>query len=292
MTTLPASTTSTERLPAVRRVGFIGLGDQGGAIAEMIVRGGFPLDVWARRPASTEDLLRLGARAQADPAELGRRCDVVGICVLDDAGVEEVVTGTGLLSAMAAGSTLLVHSTVAPDTCRRLAARAADTGVDVLDAPVSGGRAAALRGTLSVFVGGDPEAFDRVRPVLSTFGNSVRRVGPVGTAQIVKLINNALFVANVGMARQAIQLGETLGVEPALLSELLAASSGRSAGLEVIPALFGTAWGEQARELLAKDVDLAARLVQARGSWPDAFIEAARAAITRMRKTSSEEGLT
>src|SRR5438105_3621481 len=100
----------------IGRVGFIGLGDQGAPMAEMIARHGFPLDVWARRPESATPLAEHGAEIQPTAAALGARCDVVGICVTDDAGVEDIVVRQGLLAAMAPGSTLLIHSTVAPGT--------------------------------------------------------------------------------------------------------------------------------------------------------------------------------
>jgi 3-hydroxyisobutyrate dehydrogenase len=255
MTTPPVSTTSTDR-PMVQRVGFIGLGDQGAPMAEMILRRGFALDVWARRREAAAPLAALGATVRGSAAELGAGCDVVGLCVVDDAGVTDVAVDQGLLDAMQPGSTLLIHSTVAPATCDQLAAKGRARGVDVLDAPVSGGRAAALRGALSVMVGGDPDAIARVHSVLASYGDPIRHVGSVGAAQAVKLVNNGLFVANVAMAAAALDLGHRLGVDSAMLAEVLSASSGRSAGLEALGPLTTTHWGRHAWTVLRKDVEL------------------------------------
>ena len=126
---------SADRTP---RVGFVGLGSQGGPMARRIVDAGFPTTLWARRPASLEPFGDTAASVAASPAELGAACDVLGVCVVDDAGVDEVLRGPdGALASMADGSVVVVHSTVHPATCLRLQEDFPD--LHVLDAPVSGG---------------------------------------------------------------------------------------------------------------------------------------------------------
>jgi 3-hydroxyisobutyrate dehydrogenase-like beta-hydroxyacid dehydrogenase len=202
---------------------------------------------------------------------------------VDDAGVEDIVVRQGLLAAMRAGSTLLIHSTVAPATCRRLAAQAESFGVDLLDAPVSGGRAGALRGALSVIVGGSADALARVRPVLEAYGDPIRHVGDVGTAQAVKLVNNALFVANVVMAKAAMELGERLGLESATVTDVLLASSGRSVGLEALAMLTTTEWGQHALGVLRKDVDLLAAVAGELEGERSSLVDVGSAGLGRLR---------
>src|SRR5438093_3735174 len=129
------------------RVGFIGLGSQGGPMARRIVEGGFPLTIWARRPELVEPFADTPASVASTPAELGAASDVVGICVMGDADVEDVLLrDDGVLLGMAAGGVVAIHSTIHPDTCRRVADEAARRDVAVIDAPVSGrGGAAAGR---------------------------------------------------------------------------------------------------------------------------------------------------
>jgi 3-hydroxyisobutyrate dehydrogenase-like beta-hydroxyacid dehydrogenase len=134
-------------------VGFVGLGSQGGPMARRIVQAGFPLILWARRAEALAPYADTAAQTARDLADLGARCDHVGICVFDDAGVREVCAA--LLPAMRPGSRIAIHSTVLPETCVELAALAAARGVALIDAPVSGGGPGAAAGTLTVMVGGE-----------------------------------------------------------------------------------------------------------------------------------------
>lgn len=275
----PASTTSTDAATGPR-IGFIGLGDQGAPIAARILEAGFHLHVWARRPAATAPLVELGATACADVDELGARCEMVALCVTDDADVREIVLERGLLYSMASGSVLVVHSTVAPATCVEIAALAAARDVGVLDAPVSGGRAGALRGELTVMVGGELSVLERVRTVLESYARTITHVGVVGSGQAAKLINNGLFVANVAMANFALTLGESFGIAPTQLTELLSKSSGSSAGLAALAPLTTTDWGRHAWTVLGKDVSLLLSVTGA-GGGAQQLIDVATAAVER-----------
>jgi 3-hydroxyisobutyrate dehydrogenase len=196
---------------AQARVGFIGLGNMGAGIAAHIADAGFPLTLWARRPASIAPFAdRPGVRVADSPAEVGARADVVGICVWADADVDEVVRGSrGVLAGMDAGGTIAIHSTISPLLCADLAAFAAERGVAVVDAPVS----VRPDGKLLVMVGGDQAAVEQCRPVLESFGEPVLHLGPIGSGQHAKLVNNVLLAARLALAEDALTVGATLGLD-------------------------------------------------------------------------------
>lgn len=241
-------------MSAKETIGFIGLGSQGGPMAERIAAAGYPLTVWARRPEALQPFVDAGARGAATIAELGAACDHVGICVVDDDGVAAIVEE--LLAAMRPGSRIVVHSTILPENCQRLAARCAAKGIAFLDAPVSGGGAGASAGTLTVMCGGQADDFAAARPVFETFGGMIVLLGAVGAGQRAKIVNNALMAANMGLAHAAMQAGAELGLEGAALRELVKASSGRSFGFEVYARLPSPQAFSHGAPLLVKDVKL------------------------------------
>src|SRR5262245_54651495 len=120
------------------RVGFVGIGDQGGPIAHMIHRAGFPTTVWARRPEATKPFAAEGIATVASLRELGANCDFIGVCVTDDTACEQVILEQGMLDDIADGTIIAIHSTIHPDSSRRIAEQAEPRGARVLDAPVSG----------------------------------------------------------------------------------------------------------------------------------------------------------
>ncbi|MFJ3774583.1 NAD(P)-dependent oxidoreductase [Streptomyces sp. NPDC090075] len=269
----------------VARVGFIGLGNQGGPMARRIVEAGFPTTLWARRRATTAAFADTRAVVANSPAELGAACDVVCVCVVDDAGVEEVVAGEGgVLESMAPGGIVVVHSTVHPDTCRRLAEKSAERGVTLLDAPVSGGGPAAEERRLLVMVGGEPAAVERVRPVFETYADPVVHLGPVGAGQRAKLLNNLLLAANLAVAESAYELARGLDIEPKQLARVLAHGSGASfaanllanMGCSVVPL------GDHTGRLLQKDARLVADLAQVADIKAGTVLDAADAALVSL----------
>ena len=239
---------------AIERVGFIGLGSQGGPMAERIAAAGYPLTVWARRAEALEPFLAGGATAAASVAELGAQCDLVGICVVDDAGVGAICRE--LIPAMRPGSVIAIHSTILPDSCVTLAAQCAVSGISLIDAPVSGGGVGATAGTLTVMCGGSQEAFDAVKPVFESFGKLIVLLGEAGAGQRAKLVNNALMAANMGLAHAALSVGAALGIDHEALVELIRQSSGRSFGFEVYARLPSPAAFSHGAPLLVKDVNL------------------------------------
>ncbi len=219
------------------RVGFIGLGQMGGAMAGRIMASGYPLKVWARRAGSMAQLLSGGAAKAANIAELGATCDYVGLCVLDDAAVAEVCDA--LIPAMRAGSLLAIHSTIAPESCEMLEARCGERGILFVDAPVDGSGPQALAGELVVMCGGTEEAVAMARPVLESFGRLVVHLGPVGAGQRAKIICNAMLAADLGLARAAMNLGDRFGLDRAQLHEVLINGAAQSNGLSLFPSLTG-----------------------------------------------------
>ena len=213
------------------RVGFIGLGDQGAPMADAIAEAGHELHVWARHEKALETY-RGRAVIEESVTELARAVEHVGICVGNEADVVSVLHTQGLLAALARGSVVAIHSTIAPESVRRFAEEAAACEVGLVDAPVSGGRKAAEARRLLVMVGATQELFEKALPVLTSYGNPVRLLGPVGAGQQAKVLNNLLMNANLTNAHLVLELGRHLGIPRAELRELLLHASARSFALE------------------------------------------------------------
>ncbi|MCI3274289.1 NAD(P)-dependent oxidoreductase [Streptomyces cylindrosporus] len=269
------------------RVGFIGLGSQGGPMARRIIDAGHDTTLWARRPASLVPFADTPAERAASPAELAGNSDLVCVCVVDDADVEEVLTGEhGVLAGLRKGGVIAVHSTVHPDTCRRLADRARAYGVTLIDAPVSGGGPAAAEGRLVVMVGGEPGTVAYCRPVFATYGDPVVHMGPVGTGQLAKLLNNVLFTANLATAADTLALGRELAIDQAALAQVLANGSAGSFAMDRVAAAGGTldGFGAHAAPLLRKDVRLVTDVAAAAGAEAEIVTSAAGAALALMNQ--------
>ena len=240
-------------------VGFIGLGSQGGPIARRIADAGFPLTLWARRPETLQPFADTPAATASSPAALALRSEIVGICVTGDDDVDQVVLGSdGVLAGLAPGGTLVIHSTVHPQTCMRLSEAASERGVKLIDAPVSGGGPAASQGSLLVMVGGDEEIVAYVRPVLETYGDPILRLGPVGAGQAAKLVNNLAFTAQIALALDIFAFVDRLGLDPAAMAQVLERGSGGSKAASIVSgsALDLSGLAKVAGPLLRKDFRL------------------------------------
>ncbi|MDT5011947.1 MAG: hypothetical protein QOH57_3564 [Mycobacterium sp.] len=263
------------------RVGFIGLGSQGGPMARAIVDAGFETTLWARRPASLEAYRDTSAKVASTPAELGANSDLVCICVVGDADVEEVLCGdAGVLAGLREGGIVAVHSTIHPDTCRRLAEIAAAKNISVIDAPVSGGGPAAEQKRLLVMAGGDADVVERCRPVFEAYGSYVH-LGGIGSGQLTKLLNNLLFTANLSNAKTALDLGAALGLNVTSLGEVLVRGSANSSALASIASLGGSldVIRDVAGGLLRKDIGLIVDIAEASGESPGPVLAAADTAL-------------
>ncbi len=265
-------------------VGFVGVGSIGAPMAERLVESGRPTFLWARRPDVLAPFAGGPATIVDDVTELGRQCDVVGLCVRDGEAVDDVVHHRGLLAAMRPGAVLAIHATVDPEQVRRLAVVAEEHGVHIADAPISGGPAVAAAGRLVVMVGAAPEVFDRCTPVFDAFARLVVRVGAPGAGQLAKLVNNALFTANLRLADDALVVGSGLGLDRDGLLEILRASSGGSFALDAVLAhtdlaSFGAGL---AGDLLTKDVGIVRRVLGAAGVDGGELLRVADAGLGRM----------
>ncbi|MFE6862056.1 NAD(P)-dependent oxidoreductase [Nocardia sp. NPDC057668] len=270
------------------RVGFIGLGSQGGPMARRIVAAGYPTTLWARRPASLEPFADTAASTADSPADLAAASDLVCVCVVGDADVREVVLGErGVLAGLAPGSILAIHATVHPATCRELADIAAAQQVSVIDAPVSGGGPAAEAGTLLVMVGGATEAVERARPVFATYADPVVHLGEVGAGQTTKLLNNLLFTANLATSASTLALGSDLGISPDRLGEVISHGTANSFALGRLVAGDGTLTrlAAHAGDLLRKDVGLVADLATSAGITPGVVLGTADATLGMMGRS-------
>ena len=250
------------------KVGFIGLGSQGGPMARRIVEGGYDTTLWARRPATLEPFADTPAKVAESPAELAAASDLVCLCVVGDTDIEELTGGEhGLLAAMKPGGVIAVHSTVHPDTCRALAKQAAAQGVSVIDAPVSGGGGAAEQRRLLVMVGGDTDVVERCRPVFETYADPIVHLGELGSGQTTKLLNNLLFTAHLSTAASLLSLGSSLSVDPTRLAEVIQHGSGNSFALEKVALVGGKldVMAQVAGPLLRKDVRLVSEVAAAAG---------------------------
>lgn len=196
------------------RLGFIGLGIMGQGMARNLVAAGHALTVWNRTVEKTEGV---DAVVAADPAGVGASSDIVFVCVSDTPDVEEVVFGArGLIGGLAPGGLIVDHSTISPSGTADLAARAAASGIAWVDAPVSGGSEGAVRGTLAVMAGGDPDALERARPFMEAYATSIVHVGPnPGDGQMVKAVNQVLVVLNELAVSEALLLAQAAGLDPA-----------------------------------------------------------------------------
>ena len=273
-----ASTHSTDR------VGFVGLGSQGAPMAMRIIDEGFPTTVWARRSETLAPFLSTNASIAETPAGLGASADVLCVCVVDDAGVDDVLRGPkGALAAMKPGGVVVIHSTVHPETCRRLQADFPD--VNIIDAPVSGGGDKAAARELVVMCGGPAASIERCRPILDSFANPLIHLGGLGCGQEAKLLNNAVFTAHLAIAADAFAAAARRGLDPQALTAVLTGGSGRSFALDVLSPRGGNLaeFGALAGPLLAKDVGILADLE------PDSIIvEVAEYAVRAMNQSNGD----
>ena len=217
------------------RVGFVGLGAMGRPMAMHLLRAGYRLAVWARRPEAAAPLLAAGAIHCASAAAVARRSEVVFTIVTGSADVESVALGAdGLGEGLAVGSILVDMSTIAPETARSLARRLSRQGVDMLDAPVSGGEQGAIAATLAIMVGGKAAVLERVRPLLECLGRTIVHVGDNGAGQVAKACNQMVMVGAIQAVAEALHLAAAAGADPARVRQALGGGSAASRVLEVM----------------------------------------------------------
>ena len=210
-------------------IGFIGLGDMGEPMASNLIDAGFPVVSCAnRRREAIERLAEKGLKEVAGPAEVGARSDMLMTIVFDEAQTDQVLRGpAGAIAHMKPGGIVLVMSTLSPIYCQALAKEAAEKEISVLDCPVSGMRAGAEAGTLSLLIGGEEKAVDACRDALAPLG-TVMHCGDVGNGQVVKLGNNAMVIGAVELLYEVQQMVRGYGMDVGDFMKMLNQSTGRS----------------------------------------------------------------
>ncbi len=215
------------------RIGFVGLGMMGKPIAVNLVKAGHDVTVVNRSQGKVQELAAMGARAGANPADAARDAEVVGLCLVEDEIVERVLCGeAGVLESARPGAIVLDHSTVHPEFAKRMEAVCAERGVVYLDAPVSGSGQVAWDGKLTVMAGGGAAAFEQVRPVLDAISTNALLLGPVGSGNMAKLINNMVKDINLIAVMEAFVLAAKLGMDCGALFEAMRRASAASRQLE------------------------------------------------------------
>ena len=196
------------------RVGFVGLGTMGAAMAANVARAGFETSAWNRTPGRAPELDELGVRRFDSPADLARSSDIVVSIVSDTPDVEAVLFGSDGVAEGAAPGTLVVDmSTISPSATRDFAGRLRERDIAMIDAPVSGGSEGAQKGTLTIFVGGDAADLERARPVLEAMGKTITHVGPIGSGQAVKAVNQVILAGTYLGVAEGIVLALKSGLD-------------------------------------------------------------------------------
>jgi len=260
------------------RIAFIGLGNMGAPMALNLVKAGHHLTVHDLVPAAVRTLTQAGAREAASAAEAVAGAEVVITMLPASRHVEGLYLGDDLLAHVDGQSLIIDCSTIAPDSARKVAAAAQARGLAMLDAPVSGGTGGAAAGTLTFIVGGAAEDVQRARPVLEQMGKNIFHAGPSGAGQVAKICNNMLLGILMAGTSEALALGVASGLDPQVLSDIIAKSSGRNWATELYnpwpgvmehaPASKGYAGGFGV-DLMLKDLGLAAEAaLSARSAVP------------------------
>jgi 2-hydroxy-3-oxopropionate reductase len=219
----------------ILKIGFIGLGEMGKPMAVNLIKKGFAITSCSHvRKEAAKEIERLGGNIVGSPEEVAGASEVIIIMVRDTPQTDEVIygkgswEGRGVRQGIKTGSIIIICSTISPGYCQRLAGDFKKEGIDVLDAPVSGGNPMAEAGTLTFMVGGDRKAYEKCRPVFEAMGRSIHYLGGPGTGQAMKLINNYMMIVNAFGSSEAIAMGIRTGLDPGQMLEILKASSGNS----------------------------------------------------------------
>jgi len=211
------------------RIGFIGLGIMGKPMARNLLKAGYPLTVWNRSQPAIEELVRDGASPGSSPEDVAHQSDVIITIVTDSPDVEKVALGPkGIIEGGRPGLVHIDMSTISPAVTRRIASRLAEKGVEMLDAPVSGGDTGAQAGTLSIMVGGKEETFQRCRPIFEVLGRTIVHCGPSGAGQTVKLCNQIVVALNNLAMCEALVFATKAGVDTRRMLEAVGAGAASS----------------------------------------------------------------
>ncbi len=216
------------------KIGFIGPGIMGAPMAHNLIKAGHALSVYARRAEAVKSLVDAGATACASPLEIAKRSDVIFTIVSDTPDVENVIFGEqGVASAARHGTVIVDMSTISPTATKKIAGRLAALGIEMLDAPVSGGETGAINGTLSIMVGGKAEVFERVKPLFECMGKNIVHVGGNGAGQVTKACNQIVVAVTIEAVAEALTFARRNGVDPEKVREALMGGFAGSRIMEV-----------------------------------------------------------
>lgn len=251
------------------KIGYIGLGRMGLPMAERLIAAGHSLTVYNRSQGAVQKLVAKGAQAGASPRDVAQQVEVLFTCLLTPAQCEQIFLGDdGAIYGARAGQVFIDMATIDPMTTRRIAAALAAKGVELIDAPISGGPKGAADGTLSIMAGGDMAAFDKVRPLFETLGRKIFHMGPAGCGVSAKICNQILTGTTHALVAEAMVLGTKLGLDPQRLFEVLKVSSGQSNSLEravpnyILPRNFEAAYSVEG---IIKDLESAIQAAKSCG---------------------------
>jgi 3-hydroxyisobutyrate dehydrogenase-like beta-hydroxyacid dehydrogenase len=240
---------------SLERIGLLGCGRMGSAMAGHLLAAGTPLAVFDLDPAASAPLAERGAAACTSPGEVARSSDLVLVVVVDDAQTRDAAASS--FEAAEPGTVIALCASIRPDTCRELAARGAERDIHVVDAALVRGERGAEEGRLALFCGGPAEVVDALRPAVASFAPDVIRVGGAGAGMVAKSVNNLLLWACLRADYEALRLGSALGVEPGALREAVLAGSGANLPLEE--------WGMHRLRWPQKDLETALELAREAG---------------------------
>lgn len=237
-------------------IAFIGAGQMGMPMVRRLVAAGHDVTVFARRQEVRDECVATGAAASDDLRLVVTDAEAVVVCLFSDAQLRELALGPdGFLDAMKAGSTVVVHTTGSPATARALAEQGARRQIRVVDAPVSGSAEDIAGGRVTVLLGGDPTDVARVADIVRAYGDPILPTGPLGSAQTVKLLNNALFAAHLRLASEVERIARSLDVELVGIAAAVQRSSGASYAMGVVERMgSAAAVVDAAGHFLRKDV--------------------------------------
>jgi len=218
------------------KVGYIGLGLMGKSIARNILKAGFPVVVHNRSRAAVEELVAEGAVAANSPKEVAEQADVIFTNLPDSPDVEKVVLGAnGIIEAVREGLIVVDNSTIKPASARLIAEKLKEKGVFSLDAPVSGGDIGARNATLTIMVGGEVEALEKVMPIFKAMGKTITHVGDAGAGQVAKAANQIMVAAQMVAMGELLVFSKKAGVNPRKVVDAIKAGAAQCWALDIKP---------------------------------------------------------
>ncbi|WP_353572256.1 2-hydroxy-3-oxopropionate reductase [Candidatus Albibeggiatoa sp. nov. BB20] len=218
----------------MEKIGFVGLGIMGNPMALNLCNAGYSLAVYARRSEMMQPLTAVGAMGCDSPQAVAEQSDIIFTMVSDTSDVEQVILGeNGIIHGAKAGSLVIDMSSIAALATRKIAETLGEKGIEMLDAPVSGGDKGAIAGTLSIMVGGKTAQFERAKPLFDVMGGNVVHIGDNGAGQVAKTCNQVLVSQTIAAVAEALILAKAAGVDPANVRQALLGGFAGSKILEI-----------------------------------------------------------